>query len=62
MSGDNFSHRAGYQENKLEWLLRWLEKNPHATLGSGEGKILADEIARLRAFEREIIGQIGGDF
>ena len=47
---DNFkgSHRGGYAHDKLKFITSWLRKHPAATLGSGEGKILLDEIDRLQ--------------
>jgi polyhydroxyalkanoate synthesis regulator phasin len=41
-------HRAGYQHDKLEWLMQWLALHPDATLASGEGRVLLDEINRVR--------------
>jgi len=41
-------HRAGYQTDKLEWLMQWLALHPDATLASGEGRVLLDEINRVR--------------
>jgi hypothetical protein len=42
------NRRAGYSNDRLTRLLDYLERWPHATLASGEGRILADEIHRLR--------------
>lgn len=48
-AADQFSnHRAGYTK-KVESLLAYLDRNPYATLASGEGKLLADEVHRLRS-------------
>jgi len=41
-------HRAGYQTDKLAWLMQWLALHPDATLQSGEGMVLRQEIVRLR--------------
>jgi hypothetical protein len=41
-------HRAGYGD-RLEFLVDWLTRHPDADLRSGEGKVLLDEIVRLRA-------------
>jgi len=41
-------HRAGYGD-RLAFLVDWLTRHPDATLASGEGKVLLDEIVRLRA-------------
>jgi hypothetical protein len=47
------SHRAGYGD-RLARVEEWLRKHPSATLGSGEGWVLLQEIDRLRAgLERE---------
>lgn len=42
------NHRAGYQTDKLAWLMQWLTDHPDADLRSGEGKVLRMEIERLR--------------
>jgi hypothetical protein len=41
-------HRAGYQTDRLEFLMQWLAMHPDATLQSGEGGVLLDEINRVR--------------
>jgi hypothetical protein len=41
------NHRAGYGD-RLAFLVQWLTDHPDATLASGEGKVLLDEINRLR--------------
>jgi hypothetical protein len=41
-------HRAGYHKDKLPYVMAWILRHPDATLTSGEGKILVDEIHRLR--------------
>jgi len=41
-------HRAGYQTDRLAWLMQWLAMHPDATLQSGEGGVLWQEIVRLR--------------
>jgi len=41
------NHRAGYGD-RLAFLVDWLTRHPDATLASGEGKVLLDEINRLR--------------
>jgi hypothetical protein len=41
-------HRSGYHTDKLAWLMQWLTDHPDATLASGEGRVLRDEIMRLR--------------
>jgi hypothetical protein len=43
------THRSGYHTDKLTWLMAWLTDHPDATLASGEGRVLRDEINRLRA-------------
>jgi hypothetical protein len=43
------THRSGYHTDKLAWLMQWLTDHPDATLASGEGRVLRDEIVRLRA-------------
>ncbi len=43
------SHRAGYGSDKLARVEEWLRKYPTATLASGEGAVLLQEIDRLRA-------------
>jgi len=43
------THRSGYHTDKLAWLMAWLTDHPDATLASGEGRVLRDEINRLRA-------------
>lgn len=35
--------------DRVEWLLGFLTRHPNATLSQGEGRLLADEIVRLRA-------------
>jgi len=40
-------HRAGYGD-RLEWLMQWLALHPDATLASGEGRVLLEEINRVR--------------
>jgi hypothetical protein len=42
------THRAGYGD-RLAFLMQWLTDHPDATLASGEGRVLLDEITRLRA-------------
>lgn len=42
------SHRAGYGD-KLARVEDWLRRHPTATLASGEGAVLVQEIDRLRA-------------
>jgi hypothetical protein len=42
------NRRAGYGTDRLSRLLDYLDRWPAATLASGEGKLLADEIHRLR--------------
>lgn len=51
LGADQFqpTHRAGYHTDKLSWLLDWLRDHPDATLASGEGLVLAQEVERLRA-------------
>jgi hypothetical protein len=51
IAADQFqpNHRAGYQSDKLAFLMQWLTDHPDATLASGEGRVLRDEINRLRA-------------
>jgi len=44
----NVNRRAGYGNDRLEWLLDYLRRNPAASLASGEGGVLAAEIHRLR--------------
>jgi len=41
-------HRSGYGD-RLTFLMQWLTDHPDATLASGEGRVLRDEIVRLRA-------------
>jgi hypothetical protein len=41
------THRAGYGD-RLAFLMQWLSSHPDATLASGEGRVLLDEITRLR--------------
>jgi len=41
------SHRAGYGD-RLARVEEWLRKHPDATLQSGEGAVLLEEIDRLR--------------
>jgi hypothetical protein len=41
------SHRAGYGD-KLQRVEEWLRKHPSATLASGEGAVLIQEIDQLR--------------
>lgn len=41
-------HRSGYHKDKLAFLEGWIRKHPFTTLASGEGKVLLDEIDRLR--------------
>jgi hypothetical protein len=41
-------HRSGYGD-RLAFLMQWLTDHPDATLASGEGRVLRDEIVRLRA-------------
>jgi len=41
------NHRAGYGD-RLAFLMQWLSSHPDATLASGEGRVLLDEITRLR--------------
>jgi hypothetical protein len=42
------SHRAGYGD-RLARVEDWLRRHPDATLQSGEGAVLVEEIDRLRA-------------
>jgi hypothetical protein len=42
------NHRAGYGD-RLTFLMQWLTDHPDADLRSGEGRVLLDEINRLRA-------------
>jgi hypothetical protein len=42
------SHRAGYGD-RLARVEEWLRRHPSATLASGEGAALLEEIDRLRA-------------
>ena len=42
------SHRAGYGD-KLARVEDWLRRHPTATLASGEGAVLVQEIDQLRA-------------
>ena len=42
------SHRAGYGDDKLQRLTKWLRVHPTATLASGEGALLLGENDRLR--------------
>jgi hypothetical protein len=42
------NRRAGYGTDRLARLLDYLDRWPAATLASGEGKLLADEIHRLK--------------
>jgi hypothetical protein len=52
LAADAFTtHRGGYgpESEKLERLLQYLARHPHATLPSGDGGMLAAEIHRLRA-------------
>jgi hypothetical protein len=42
------SHRAGYGD-RLARVEDWLRRHPSATLASGEGAVLLEEIDRLRA-------------
>jgi hypothetical protein len=42
------NRRAGYAADRLARILDYLDRWPFATLASGEGKLLADEIHRLR--------------
>jgi len=48
-AADNFQpvHRAGYGD-RLAFLMQWLTDHPDATLASGEGRVLLDEIYRVR--------------
>jgi hypothetical protein len=41
------THRAGYGD-RLAFLMQWLADHPDATLASGEGRVLRDEITRVR--------------
>ena len=41
------THRAGYGD-RLAFLMQWLTDHPDATLASGEGRVLRDEINRVR--------------
>ncbi len=55
------SHRAGYGD-RLARVEDWLRRHPDATLQSGEGAVLVQEIDRLRAegYElRSIIKNMG---
>ena len=47
------SHRAGYGD-KLARVEDWLRRHPSATLASGEGAALLEEIDRLRVENREL--------
>ena len=49
------NHRAGYGD-RLTFLLQWLTDHPDATLASGEGRVLLDEINRLRAMVERLRG------
>jgi len=40
-------HRSGYGD-RLAFLMQWLTDHPDATLASGEGRVLRDEINRVR--------------
>jgi hypothetical protein len=42
------SRRAGYQMDRVDWLLAYLDRNTAATLASGEGGLLARHIHALR--------------
>jgi hypothetical protein len=42
------NRRAGYGSDRIALVLDYLDRWPAATLASGEGKLLADEIHRLR--------------
>lgn len=42
------NRRAGYQQDKLAWVIAWIRKHPDATLASGEAALLVAEIDRLR--------------
>jgi len=55
MGLDNFkgNHRGGYANDKLTTVRDWLKKYPRATLTSGEGKVLLDEIERLESLLSE---------
>ena len=48
------NHRAGYHKDKLNYVMAWVRRHPDSTLTSGEGKILLDEIDRLRESVREL--------
>ena len=48
------SRRAGYQMDRVDWLLAYLDRHTAATLASGEGGLLAAEIHRLRAENAEL--------
>jgi hypothetical protein len=41
------NHRAGYGD-RLAFLVQWLTDHPDATLASGEGRVLLDEVTRVR--------------
>jgi hypothetical protein len=47
------NHRAGYGD-RLTFLMDWLTDHPDATLASGEGRVLRDEIVRLRAMVERV--------
>ena len=48
------NHRAGYHKDKLQYVMKWVRRHPDSTMASGEGKILLDEIDRLRESVREL--------
>lgn len=62
------SHRAGYGDDKLTWLVDFLRRNPRATLASGEGALLLAEIDRLRVelsavkAERDTLRKVVGTY
>jgi hypothetical protein len=47
-------HRAGYGD-RLEFLMQWLALHPDATLQSGEGGVLWQEIVRLREMRDRVL-------
>lgn len=47
------NRRAGYIKDRLGFLRRLLTVHPYATLASGEGRILLDELQRLEQLLKE---------
>jgi len=56
--GGVHSHRAGYGD-RLARVEDWLRRHPSATLASGEGAVLVQEIDRLRAFIERVVALHG---